>query len=74
MAALVQARKALIAFSDDIDYEKFLILHELNVSREIYPFSFFAWDEARFQRETRFRKGDLFVLLEVFQIPIRTTT
>ena len=37
MTALVQLREApLIAFSDDIiDYEEFLILYELNISREI---------------------------------------
>ena len=37
MTALVQTPEGLIVFSDDIDYEDFLILHELNVSRKIYP-------------------------------------
>ena len=53
MTALVQLREApLIAFSDDIiDYEEFLILYELNISREICPIVFFdkfdlsAWNE-----------------------------
>ena len=42
MTALVQLREApLIAFSDDIiDYEEFLILYELNISREICPIVF----------------------------------
>ena len=41
MTALVQLWEApLIAFSDDIDYDEFLILYELNISREICPIVF----------------------------------
>ena len=75
MAALAEVREALLfAFSEDvIDYEEFLVLYEINLSREVYPYWIFdkfdlsAWDEARCQSETRFQKRDLFILLDVWE-------
>ena len=66
----------LIAYACDlIDDEEFLLLTELNDSRELYPYWKFEkfdmnkWDEERSQTELRFSKNDLLALKEVLQLP-----
>ena len=77
MATLQGVRNLLLlAYYDDaLDEQDFLLLYNLNISREIYPywifdkFSLDSWDDARCLSETRFYKHDLFVLMDAFGIP-----
>ena len=56
---------------DVIDEEEFVILTELNMSEELYPYWNFPlfdldmWDDQRCQTELRFRKADSFELKDV---------
>ena len=66
----------LIAYSEDIiDEYEFTLLYELNHSRDLYPhwnfnnFDLLSWDDAQCRTDLRFRKTDLPLLLNAFQIP-----
>ena len=58
-----------------IDDEEFVLLYEANKSREIFPFWKFGkfdlddWDDVQCQSELRFKKGDIYRLKDVLQIP-----
>ena len=71
----------LVAYvCDIIDEEEFVILTELNMSEELYPYWNFPlfdldmWDDKRCQTELRFRKVDLFELKDVLRLPEKIVT
>ena len=66
----------LIAYSEDlIDDIEFVLLYDLNLSRELYPywkfdrFNLTSWDDSQCRTDLRFCKKDLALLIDVFQLP-----
>lgn len=74
---LQSARNILVlAYADDvIDDEEFLLLHEQNLSRQLFPYWKFnrfdldTWDNVQCNSELRFKKEDIFRLYNVLEIP-----
>ena len=71
----------LVMYSEGlIDDEEYLLLYDINYSREIYPYWNFSrfdlddWDDTRCRTELRFAKNDLDELLHVFGIPDKIST
>ena len=71
----------LIMYSEGLlDDEEFLVLYDMNFSREIYPYWDFTkfdltdWDDTRCKTELRFAKKDLPELLHVLAIPEKICT
>ena len=81
-ASLSEIRAPILASYtfDVIDYEEFLILTDINYSRELHPYWKFPkfdlreWDEARCQTELRFSMGDLVELKNVLHLPDKIIT
>ena len=68
----------LIAYSEDlIDDIEFVLLYDLNLSRELYPywkfdrFNLTSWDDSQYRTDLRFRKTDLALLIDVFNCLIQ---
>ena len=71
----------LLSYADDlIDDEEYIILNELNESRESYPywkydrFDINNFDDAQCQVDFRFKKNDLATLVAVFGLPEKIIT
>ena len=66
----------LISYADNLlDDTEFLLLYDASYSRESYPywkydrFDLESWDDAQCKTEFRFSKNDLFILLDILEIP-----